>query len=521
MVLSKAMAGVYIACAAATCAAAAVVVTKRVKVRSQKRTARKILMEFQEACDTPLGRLRHVVDAMAVEMHAGLVSEGGSKLKMLPTFIDHLPDGHEKGLFYAVDLGGTNFRVLRVQLGGLDGRVIKQEYEEVAIPADLMLGTSEELFDFISKELVSFVAREGDEFRLHKGQSREIGFTFSFPVKQTAVNCGTLLQWTKGFKVNDAVGQDVVAALQGAIERRGHKMRIAALVNDTVGTLAGGRYWNNDVMIAVILGTGTNAAYVERAESISKWGGELPKSSQMVINMEWGNFWSSHLPRTYIDESLDNESLHPGEYGFEKMISGMYLGDCVRRVLVRMAQEAGIFGPHVPHKLLESFTLQTPDMSKMHHDDSSDLKTITEVLKRVYGIQNTTVGIRKIVLAVCDIVCQRGARLAAAGIVGILKKIGRDGSSTNGLIRRTSALEQNDVNGVHDELPVTSGSGKTVVAMDGGLYEHYVEFRNYMQEAVMELLGEAAKNVSIDLSKDGSGIGAALLAASFAEYVPT
>lgn len=104
-----------------------------------------------------------------------------------------------------MDLGGTNFRVLRVQLGGLDGRVIKQEYEEVAIPPELMLGTSEELFDFIAKELVSFVAREGEEFRLHAGQSREIGFTFSFPVKQTAVNCGTLLQWTKGFKVNDAV----------------------------------------------------------------------------------------------------------------------------------------------------------------------------------------------------------------------------------------------------------------------------------------------------------------------------
>jgi hexokinase len=54
-------------------------------------------------------------------------------------------DRNERGLFYAVDLGGTNFRVLRVQLGGLEGRVIKQEYEEVAIPPELMLGTSEEL----------------------------------------------------------------------------------------------------------------------------------------------------------------------------------------------------------------------------------------------------------------------------------------------------------------------------------------------------------------------------------------
>lgn len=104
-----------------------------------------------------------------------------------------------------MDLGGTNFRVLRVQLGGLEGRVINQEYEEVPIPPHVMLGTSKQLFDFIAKELVSFVAREGQDFRLHAGQQREIGFTFSFPVDQTAVNSGKLLQWTKGFKVNDAV----------------------------------------------------------------------------------------------------------------------------------------------------------------------------------------------------------------------------------------------------------------------------------------------------------------------------
>lgn len=53
-------------------------------------------------------------------------------------------------------------------------------------------------------------------------------------------------------------------------------------VNDTVGTLAGGRYWNNDVMIGVILGTGTNACYVERAEAVSKWAGDIPKSGEMV-----------------------------------------------------------------------------------------------------------------------------------------------------------------------------------------------------------------------------------------------
>lgn len=53
-------------------------------------------------------------------------------------------------------------------------------------------------------------------------------------------------------------------------------------VNDTVGTLAGGRYVNGDVVAAVILGTGTNAAYVERAHAIPKWHGLLPKSGDMV-----------------------------------------------------------------------------------------------------------------------------------------------------------------------------------------------------------------------------------------------
>lgn len=52
-------------------------------------------------------------------------------------------DRNEEGLFYALDLGGTNFRVLRVQLGGKEGRVIDTEFEQVSIPQELMFGTSE------------------------------------------------------------------------------------------------------------------------------------------------------------------------------------------------------------------------------------------------------------------------------------------------------------------------------------------------------------------------------------------
>lgn len=43
--------------------------------------------------------------------------------------------------------------------------------------------------------------------------------------------------------------------------------------------------------------------------------------------------------------------------GFEKMIGGMYLGEIVRRVLLRMAKEANIFGGAVPPKLSQPFVL--------------------------------------------------------------------------------------------------------------------------------------------------------------------
>ena len=42
---------------------------------------------------------------------------------------------------------------------------------------------------------------------------------------------------------------------------------------------------------------------------------------------------------------------------FEKMISGMYLGEIVRHVLVRLAEEASLFGASVPVKLYERRTL--------------------------------------------------------------------------------------------------------------------------------------------------------------------
>ncbi|GAV65038.1 Hexokinase_1 domain-containing protein/Hexokinase_2 domain-containing protein [Cephalotus follicularis] len=496
--MGRVMMGVAAGVAVAACAVATVVVGRRVRSRRKWKRVVGVLRELEEACETTVGRLRQVVDAMAVEMHAGLASEGGSKLKMLLTFVDNLPTGIEKGNCYALDLGGTNFRVLRVKLGGQRSSILARDVERQPIPQHLMTSTSGDLFDFIASSLLQFVEKEENGSESSSIGRRELGFTFSFPVKQTSVSSGLLIKWTKGFAIEDMVGKDVVECLQQALTRKGLDMRVAALVNDTVGTLALGHYHDADTVAAVIIGTGTNACYMERTDAIIKCQGLLTASGGMVVNMEWGNFWSSHLPRTSYDVDLDVDSPNPNDQGFEKMISGMYLGDIVRRVILRMSQESDIFGP-VSSTLLMPFILRTPLVAAMHEDDSPELTEVARIMKDIVEMPDVPLKVRKLIVKVCDVVTRRAARLAAAGIVGILKKIGRDGSGgiTSGRSRSDFKMR------------------RTVVAIEGGLYTSYRMFREYLHEALIEILGEdIAKHVILTVTEDGSGIGAALLAAS-------
>jgi hexokinase len=50
--------------------------------------------------------------------------------------------------------------------------------------------------------------------------------------------------------------------------------------------------------------------------------------------------------------------------------------------------------------------------------------------------------------------------------------------------------------------------------VEGGLYEHYRVFRNYLHSSVWEMLGsDHSDNVVIEHSHGGSGAGAVFLAA--------
>lgn len=61
----------------------------------------------------------------------------------------------ERGKFLALDLGGTNFRVLLIHLKGEDD--FEMQSKIYAIPQSIMIGSGTQLFDHIAECLANFI----------------------------------------------------------------------------------------------------------------------------------------------------------------------------------------------------------------------------------------------------------------------------------------------------------------------------------------------------------------------------
>jgi len=440
-----------------------------------------------------------------------------------------------------VDLGGTNFRVCSIQLHGNTTFSLTQS--KVAIPRDLMVAkTSRELFSFLAKQIETFLrTHHNDHFEAHLEQVGtgstgtghkdkevfQLGFTFSFPVNQLGINRGTLARWTKGFDIEDAVGEDVCLLLQQEIDELNLPVRVAALVNDTVGTLMARSYTSpgkTGTLIGAIFGTGTNGAYVEKLDKVTKLktmkGSEYDKSTgEMIVNTEWGSFDNqmSILPDTPYDKALDAESVNPGIQMFEKRISGMFLGEILRRAILALIKDpiCQLFKDEDSSKnnvhstttiaddslLYNRWGLDTAFLSIVAADATPGLGITRQALAKDLGIDAASTEDAEAVQILVNAVGKRAARLSAVAIAAIVISTGNHISKPNG-------SEENVVD----------------MGADGSLVEYYPGFETYIREALREVpeLGEKGeKRIRIGIAKDGSGVGAALIAliASRAEKV--
>ncbi|KAF9570092.1 glucokinase [Mortierella alpina] len=457
--------------------------------------------EIVEQMTLDASTLKGIKDHFVQEMKKGLAKDGQT-IAMVPSYVQDRLNGTEIGSYLTLDVGGTYLRVASVNLLG-HGQVVSQ-HKKYKIDEELKISEAKLLF---VDEHAIVVPLETE---------LELGFTFSFPVKQTGINSGTLIAWTKGFSCPHMVGKDPAAFLQDAFHRKNIPVRVAALLNDTVGTLLAYEYHYPSTVIGLGLGTGCNGAYLERVDRIPKWKKDLSdlQAEEVIINMEFGAFDNKRqvLPLTMFDNKVDRKSMNQGKQIFEKMIAGMYLGEITRNVLLHLADRRLLFSERsVEWEMNRVWALDTAYMSTIEADNSPSLKATQMVLEstlgygselvagqeNVDGSLSTTLVDRHIVKLVVQLVGQRAARLGAAALAGILE--------------HTMGVTWQKETGV-------------TIGVDGSLYRYYPSFGNDILDGLDEIFaleadkkglcrgGPGEAKIRMGLNTEGGGAGAALCA---------
>jgi hexokinase len=222
--------------------------------------------------------------------------------------------------------------------------------------------------------------------------------------------------------------------------------------------------------VGLVLGTGTNLA------------ADLGPAG--IRNLESGNFDGVARVETPYDAALDRELDEPvpGAQRFEKMVSGHYLGELLRRALRDLGSRAAREHWSAPSALATPFALDSVDVSRIAADDTRGLDDVAALLRSL-GVPSTAEE-RQEVRALGAAIARRAARLIGAALVGTLRFLDAELAD-----RRT-------------------------IAVDGSLWGGYPGFEALVRETIVELLGaERARRIEIAYVKDSTSAGAAVIAA--------
>jgi hexokinase len=343
------------------------------------------------------------------------------------------------------------------------------------------------------------------------------------------------------------------------------RLKIAAITNDTVATLASMAYSvkslpNSRVAAGIIVGTGCNATIPMKLTDLaeSKAKGIIarnPKATETVVNTEItisGACGPLEPVTTKWDRQLDAACARPGFQPLEYMTGGRYVGELVRTVFfdyMTTTHSPPVASSSLPATIVHSYSFSTTFVSAVVARARSDGELAAELKKRIPPPESSNWAwsphsagaLRKI----ANLVQIRSAGLIAAATVGLLATVGEialpDPSApssypesddkekvvTNGHSASSaadtvpSALPHRQTrDGLSPAPGVTawrSGPEELVIAYTGGIIQHYPNFKEQCQRFIDRLVMRAGpqdggKSVFLREARDGGIIGAGVLA---------
>ncbi|PAA49552.1 hypothetical protein BOX15_Mlig017393g3 [Macrostomum lignano] len=248
-----------------------------------------------------------------------------------------------------------------------------------------------------------------------------------------------------------------------------------------------GAFMDASCGIGLIMGTGSNVCYMERICNIPKWQsltGHSPSEFQeyeyVIVNTEWGAFGDNGVIKflkTEFDFQLDNESLYAGTYTFEKLFSGMYLGELARVTLVKLCDEGLVFGGQPSPALLTPGSFPSSFISRVEQDNHRDLSQTYRCLKEL-KLSSISDEDYHVVRYLANALSVRAAQIVAAGLSVFVERVQRT---------------------------------EVAIAVDGSLFTKHPVLPGLIQEFLDKYCPRT--HTRLIHAEDGSGKGAAFTAA--------
>lgn len=378
------------------------------------------------------------------EMDNGLQQQEGnqSSLMMLPTYIQVGSAIPQNDPVIVIDAGGTHFRVAVMEFNEKEGPSIRK-MKQYPMPGTEGEVGKDEFFDIIAQHLKDVL-----------NDSLKIGFVFSYPTEIFPDKDGRLIHFCKEVKAPQVEGELIGQNLLRAIGRLGVEQKHQIVIlNDSVATLLAGKAGGSDnsfsSYVGFILGTGTNICYIENNNNIHKLS-HFPVGHQ-IINVESGGY--RKVSRSSLDLAFDESTLNPGNYVFEKMISGRYLGMLCLHVLHCAAAE-NLFSPEAK-LLIESISqLDTKEINACLSKKMQTSNPLSAIIQA--GNPKDIHFIHQFI----DLLSDRAAKLTAGSLAAAVLKSGQ---------------------GARPERPVC-------ISADGSTFLKFVFFRERVQAYLEDFL---------------------------------
>lgn len=428
-----------------------------------------------------------------------LVKLQASTISMLPSFQHTLPTGSEKGDILALDVGGSTFRAALIRLSGKgngsDGLQVRR-MRSFVIDEKIRQLEGRAFFDWIATKIGEMLS----EYNHMNGTTNarlQMGLTWSFPIEQTSPRSGRLLKMGKGFTAGlGTEGEDLGGLVMDACRARGINAELCAIINDGEATLLAQAYRDAETRMALILGTGMNAAVYLPVSILGE--GKLGVRNEdwyhiaqrTVVNTEISMFGKEVLPTSKWDDVLNANHKVPNFQPLEYLVTGRYLGEICRLIMLEAITSAGLFKGEIPDRLDEPYGFETRILAMFESDTSSKLSNASAAFISAHPTRTPPkTSELQFIRKIAQLVSRRASAYLATALHALW------------VVRtRSEGLEPGEASHV-------------TIACDGSMVEKYPGFRARTQDYLDELCvlsGAGIGTVTLALTPESSIFGAAV-----------